>query len=89
VSSGTSRKGEGKGRYSCGNRHAFPLSLLIIRNATSPFTMSSESEGSPEPYQNVSVTRSEESFEEDGDLEILSSDGILFRIHAYRFQASS
>lgn len=33
--------------------------------------------------------KSEKYYDESGDLELLSSDNVLFRIHAYRLQASS
>jgi hypothetical protein len=34
-------------------------------------------------------TKSEKYYDDEGDLEILSSDNVLFKLHAYHFQASS
>lgn len=41
------------------------------------------SEGEAEP------AKSEEYYDPQGDLEILSSDGVLFKVHAYTMQAGS
>lgn len=35
------------------------------------------------------VTKAEKYHDEDGDLEIVSSDGVTFRVHAYVLQAAS
>ena len=35
------------------------------------------------------ITKSQKYYDEDGDLEIVTSDNVLFKIHAYYLQASS
>jgi hypothetical protein len=45
--------------------------------------------GTSKRKRDGSPTRSDEYYDEDGDLEIVSSDNVLFRLHAFRFQASS
>lgn len=39
--------------------------------------------------EDVKPTRSERYYDESGDVELLSSDNVLFKLHAYRLQASS
>jgi hypothetical protein len=39
--------------------------------------------------QAESPIHSERYYDEEGDLEILSSDNVLFKLHAYQLQASS
>jgi hypothetical protein len=39
--------------------------------------------------EELKPTKSENYYDDQGNLEILSSDNVLFRLHAYRFQASS
>lgn len=39
--------------------------------------------------ETVKPTKSEHYYDDEGDLEILSSDNVLFKLHAYQFQASS
>jgi len=54
-----------------------------------PKSNSEDGSAFPVKKEQTEPKHSENYYDSEGDIEILSSDNVLFKLHAYRLQASS
>jgi hypothetical protein len=80
------------GEKSCCLRNKNNTAQLAFSLSSASLTMGKSKSTSNKPAvkdKPSKRTNSNDHYNEEGDLEIISSDGVVFKLHAYRLQASS